>query len=309
METNYAEGSKERDEIVRRLKLCRKQQGNQIDSTKGIEVDPFPRHWTNWTHTSEEMDDDEKELADFYNSIIISKRPYFFRYLYPNYNKKYNNYNHSYENYCQTNFGFSLEYALASSDKKFNKIKEKYFKYIPLLDSDCIMNNVCHYMEKNVSIIKHVSSYNSNKSLASILKSHHIEFDKNKYKKLYNLYKEYKSGKQNISRLYNKDSNEVFKTIDQYNKYIRNKAYFISNNMQELANLAVTICYEVHPSDSKHFAWGIFGEGIIQNIEENKQEVCYIPVKDTFGELNYLGKKYSMREIKIEEDIDGNYFG
>jgi hypothetical protein len=139
-----------------------------------------------------------------------------------------------------------------------------------------------------------------------LLKAHHIEFDKVKFKQLYNLYKEYKSEKRNFSNIKNEKGNEIYKTLDQYNKYIRQKAYMISNNIQELANLAVTICYEIHPSDSKHFAWGIFGEGIIKNIEENKQDICYVPILDEHGALEYLGNHYSMREINVRENMYGN---
>ena len=79
----YKEGTKEYNEIINRLKICRKEQGNQIDKAKGLIVKNFPHHWTNWSNPSHKDCPFNQEDADFYNKLIVDKRPMFMKYLYP----------------------------------------------------------------------------------------------------------------------------------------------------------------------------------------------------------------------------------
>ena len=95
--------------------------------------------------------------------------------------------------------------------------------------------------------------------------------------------------------------------MEQYDKAIRNEAYNgISSNIQELANLALTICYEIHPSDNKSFAWNVFGEGIVENVRKNRQNKVLVPCLDNHGDIEYLGEKYSMIEISVGGDPYAN---
>ena len=45
----FEENSKEYNEIIRRLKQCRKEQGAIIDATTGLVIRSIPSHWTNWS--------------------------------------------------------------------------------------------------------------------------------------------------------------------------------------------------------------------------------------------------------------------
>ena len=44
----FRKNSKERKELIKRLKLCRKIQGTIIDGTKGLIVKPIPKQWYQW---------------------------------------------------------------------------------------------------------------------------------------------------------------------------------------------------------------------------------------------------------------------
>jgi hypothetical protein len=286
-------------------------QGRAIDSAKGITVDPFPQHWIKWTKVTDEMTKEEIERTNFNNSIIVDKRPYFFKHLYGDYNKQFKNYNSAFSNYCVTNLGKSLEEVLSNpiTDAEINT-KNKYFRHSPLLDSDCAMNKICHYMEKNIKQIKIDMKTDQSESTVNILKSYNIELDNEKFEKLLELYKKYKIGKRIFATIKNVEGDSAYKTLEQYNKFIRQEAQLISNNIQELANMSIIICYEKYPSDSKGFAWNIFSEGIIRNIEENRQDECFIPVLDSNGEIEYLGNHYTMKKVDPffeEDDGDNDY--
>ena len=305
MQASYEADSPKYIEIEKRLKLCRQKQGDQIDSTKGIEVDPFPVHWTQYSKTNEGMSKEEIEQCNFNNSIRINKRPYFFRYRYSDWNKKFKNYNNAYDNYCQYHAGKFLEDVLDNPQTKQERnIIKKYRKYSPLLDSNCVVNRICHHMENTVKIIKYDARENVEQSNTLLLKTSTIETDKSKLKKMRLLYKEFKVGKKDFSKIRNDRGEKSYRTLEQYNLYIRNKAMKISSNIQELANLAVDICYELHPSDSNNFVWSVFNEGLLLNILENKQEECFIPlINESGGDILYLGKRYSLKKIDVEKKV------
>jgi hypothetical protein len=298
--------------IVNRLKICRKQQGAIIDSAKGLEIKPIPIWWSSWTKINDGFLEEEKTRAEFNNSIMVDKRPYFFRYLYSKYNKKYNQYTYAYEEYCKVNLGRKLKDILEDpqNDKEL-EVKRKYYKYNVLLDTPCLMNNLCHYLEGEIKLIKENINNKPNEYLTKLLKDSDIPIDKEKLKKLYDLYKIYKSERRDFNNIKNANGEGIYKTLEQYYKHIRQEAFKISNNVCELASLSVIICYEAHPFDSKTFAWGCFPEGILKNIEKNRQDNLYMPFLDEEkGDIEFLGKKYSMKEIVLPEkqEPDEYYF-
>lgn len=87
--------------------------------------------------------------------------------------------------------------------------------------------------------------------------------------------------------------NFVFDWKFYYNKY-KEMCYEVVNNEQALANIAVRLCYENHPNKSKKFIWQIASDGILLNIKQTK---ISLPKRDESGQLEYLGRKYSMVEV------------
>ena len=297
MLNEYNEGTQEYSEILNRLKICRRLQGDQIDKAKGVEILSFPITWTNWS----------KDLSELDKSLLIDKRPYFMRYLYPDKNKAYRDYINGYIYSSNSKFGVPLV-DLLSKDNKTEEERvfiNRYHRNNSLLDNDSLMNNICHHMEKEVKELKIRKSF-VDPNLSILLKNKDIEIDKEKLKQLYIIYKKYKTEKRYFRDLKDANGEEKYKTIEQYNKYIRQECMKISSNISELASLAVTICYEIVPSDNKYFAWSVFGEGIVLNVESNKNDPMFIPTLDPVGNIEYLGKRYSNKEIKLieEEELD-----
>jgi hypothetical protein len=302
----FDENSDEYKEIIRRLKQCRKEQGVIIDGTKGLVIKPIPSHWTKWTKIIENMSEEKIEKARFNNSILIDKRPQFMTNLYSNYSKKYHRYYSTYDTLAQANFRIFLDDLLELDEKDLTKkqkeLLEKFYRYNPLLDSDCVMNNISKYMQKKTKEIKLKPTSCNIENIVKMLKSNDFEIDKVKLDKLYNIYKKYKSGRRNFNSIKDDEDNIRFKTIEQYNKAIRQEALVISSNIRELASLAVVLVYELYPSDNKSFVWAIFGDGIIENIKENKQKNIAMPFLDDDGNIEYLGKRYSRKELIVNED-------
>jgi len=311
----FEENSKEYKEIIRRLKQCRKEQGVIIDGTKGLEVKPIPSHWTNKTKITEDMNKKEIEIANFNNSILIEKRPQFMIHLYPNYNKQYRQYYYDYDILAQAKFKMFLNELLETDINLLNNDQKEFllqfYKYNPFLDTPCEVNNISKHMQEKIKNINCNIKSKWNADMIEPMKKHGLSssWDKNKSDSLYALYNEYKSGKRNFGNIKDDDGNSRWQTIEQYNKFIRQKALLISSDLGELAYYAISKCYvtEGSRSDNKAFAWNIFGNGIIENLKENfKGKKFEIPFSDENGDVEYLGKKYLKKEIKIndvKEDI------
>lgn len=305
--TEFDKNSLEYKETINRLKRFRKEQGAIIDGVKGLVVKPFPVHWTKWKRVDESLNDEEKEKLEFSNKIVINKRPLFMRWVYSSYNRKYEVYNKKWDADARMKLDKRLTDILENNDKttEENDFLLEYFKYHPFIDNSCTMNKVCKFLEKEIKIINcNLKNLKTNKNI-KILKNNSIPSDADKIKKMENLYKKYRGEKLNFREIRNSDGKNLFKTIDQFNRFIRQEANAISSNSSELANLAVDICYVAHESDNKQFAWFVFGDDIVKNIYENRQEKCYIPKENLNGNIEFLGNKYSLQELDftVEEFI------
>ena len=303
----FQEDSKEHNEILRRLKQCRKEQGSIIDATKGLDIKPIPTHWTNWTKITDNMSEKELEIANFNNSILIDKRPQFMQHLYPNYGKEYRQYCIDYDLLAQAKFKLFLDELLA---KDFSKIDneqkifvEEFYKYNPLLNTPCEVNNISNYMQKKIKEISVNTKLLWSKEMIEPMKKQNIgSWDDKKADTIISLHNKYKSGKRSFGSINNQDGGRL-QTIEQYNKAIRQEALRVSDNLGELAYYAIAICYISLEHDNKDFCWSVFSEGIIENLINNtKEKIFEIPFLDDDGDIEYLGKKYKRKEIKIHAE-------
>lgn len=306
----FEEETKEYSELIDRLKRFRKEQGSTIDATKGLEIKPFPIHWTKWNKINENDSDETKNEKRFLNNITINKRPYFMRYVYSHYNREYLNYLNKWKDNARFNFNETLEELLSKEDleTKEKNLIDNYNKYNPFLETNCTMNKICRHMEKNIDQFKIELKYEITDDIILLLKNKKTKTDPIKYKQLYDLYKKYKSEKRNFSKIKNLDDDIKFRSIDQFNKYIRQEANYISSNGSELANMAVDICYITHPNDNKNFLWNVFGDDLLENIYLNRQDDISVPFLDENGDIEYLGNKYKMKKINIDDLYDNEDF-
>lgn len=299
----YEKGSKEYNEIINRLKICRKEQGNQIDKAKGLIVKNFPHHWTNWSNPSHKDCPFNQEDADFYNKLIIDKRPMFMKYLYPTYKQKFNEHYNKYNYLCYRTFGIYIEdlIKLENKTEEQAKLVDNYYRFNPFIETDCPMNNICRYMEKEIKEIKINVKKSSPDHIFNALYNPKIDFTESQLKEMEKIYKAYKKSKsksENIE-LYNQedmDNIELYK-VDNIASLDFD---YISDDIQRLANIAVYINYVLYPTSPKNFCWDLFGDGIILNIYDNSNKEFYIPQLNKNGNIEYMGKKYKNERVMIE---------
>ena len=90
---------------------------------------------------------------------------------------------------------------------------------------------------------------------------------------------------------------EVLNTTINWNYYYERYsriANMICLNPKELANLVVKLCYEKYPKKNKKFIWIIAGQGILENLKQTK---VLLPTENENGQYEYLGRKYSLKEV------------
>jgi hypothetical protein len=100
--------------------------------------------------------------------------------------------------------------------------------------------------------------------------------------------------------------------IDKYDSVINyDKNLFYYNTLKkilksvgslsigEIAVIATIICYDV---EKKHydFLWDVCKDGLFYNLMKRNNGVLNVPTQDEEGDIEYLYKRYSMKQIKID---------
>lgn len=234
---------------------------------------------------------------------MVTKRPYFMRYLYTDYNKKYQKHIENFNVYCISKYGYDINELKNCKYQTEETIKSlKDFELLsPLIDNNSTMNLLCHYMENQIQEIK---AYRKNKFAYYELMMSDIDNEK---------IKEYI---EQIIPYYNRflqirakdviEQDEI--NYDIYGMDISSLKLSmiknISSNENELCNICILLVYSIHPNYKKDFAWDLFGDIIIKNIINNTDGIAHMPIKDKKGKTEYLYSKYSFIDLDLKESLE-----
>jgi hypothetical protein len=98
------------------------------------------------------------------------------------------------------------------------------------------------------------------------------------------------------------ESEDEISNADDFVQLIEREAYNISNNLSELTNLLVELCYGRHGENSKEFCWKMFNaRGILENLYHRYNGFIQVPILDESGSHEYLGKRYSLTSVVLGE--------
>lgn len=328
----FKKDSDEYKEISLRIKLLREIVGQEIDRIKGVAKPELPHEWKKMLKILPTDSQEERQKKYKHNSMIIqnNKKPYYFRYRYPELNQRYKQYENTYNQQAKDMFGLKVKQLIKKVDKTEQQtmLVRRYQKNNPLITSNCNMNILCKELENVDFDIK----YNNNKGNISKLPTFEALFsgrplDKNKYnitKKCYQKYHSQKQIKMLDSLLYfsgysttdpleeNWDYNEVrISLLDIIREEIRQEVKDNSIEVEEF----LYYCHLMSKEYSRFnwaFVWDILDIQIINYIPNGRS---YAPVKvidKTEGSKEYLGQYYMLKDItkdapivKLKETIDG----
>lgn len=294
MQSQYAVGSVEWGELEERLKFCCKLQSMQIDKAKGLDIDEIPKHWTEFRYAIK-LDGGEKGLNC---KLLIEDRPYFMRYRYSKYNKEYKNVVRDFNRYVSMAYGEDKTLEHKESQEYADLVKF-YKKRNGLLETSGTMNRICMYMEKELAGVKNTRFGEYAEEAYEVLFDTNIQMSEGNIQKMLDIRTEYLDFKKNT-----KLSDSKYVTWEQYFKNIREKCFVeISNDIKELANIAVYICYKLFPNKPKDFCWDCFGGGIKKNVLNNST-MAFIPTLCEYGDIDYLGKKYIQTPLVLRSSVE-----
>lgn len=303
------------NEIMKRIKLLREIVGQEIDRIKGADKPSLPSSWKQYYQIEETDTPEERLLKMKHNSMVISKKPYFFRYLYPELNQCFKQFESSYNQVSKDMFGIKFKKLLKKEDKtpEETTLVRNYQKYSPLITSDCTMNHLCREFERVDFDIKFARDSSSKRVSSSLLPTFKDQFDplfsEEKLAAVRDLYRQYNSRKQ-IKHIVNiMDTTAISASPDDYVE-IRSSVY--TAMIQELQNIYLSLslsgeeflyyCSKLAPLYSNFnwgFAWDILEDQIIKLIPQGQS---YCPILDPEGE-EYLGSFYSLKDISTIDPV------
>lgn len=298
-------------ELMRRIKLLREIVGQEIDRIKGADKPSLPTEWRKF-QTIDPDDTPEQATAKYRtNAMVVSKKPYFFRYLYPELNQRFKQFEDSYNQISRDMFGIKFKQLLKKEDKteEEKNFVRRYQKYCPLITSPCTMNRLCREFESvNFDIAYH------DKNTTSLLPTYEAyyasTYDKTKYQAIRKMYTSYSNRKQikNLTALLLTPSVPV--DSDDYAE-IRSTIYdaIITDIQNQLEALSISgdeflfYCHRLskdYASFNWGFAWEILDDQILKYIPQGTS-LC--PVRDPENGFEYLGDRYSLKDITDTTEI------
>lgn len=262
------------------------------------------------------------DKKNFLNSILADRKPYFFRYKYNHLNKELNQYNKKADQNAQTRFKMSLKDLKNIPVDKLTLEQQDflfyYDKFLPVLDSPCVMNKICHYIESvDFEIKKKVRSSQGFDYSLLLSDSNNFVVDKRMLKQLKLIIEEEIASWRQILVRSNQKGNEVFsfdkdttKKFDSNEKVdkelrmqvLKRKLEDICSNEERLANHLIYLFYVEKPSLNKSFLWNLVGRQIFENVKA-KTRSFYFPFKNPNGSLKFLYENYSIERVLVE-DLD-----
>ena len=305
----FNKDSNEYKTLVNRLKMCTKLQSAQIDKAKiGKEVKGIPNIWTEWIKTNKDDTEKEKLNKEFLNSILLDRHPYFFIYLYKNTYYNYNKYVKSNDLSCRQKFGIPLNELINKKDK--NDVEQSfvntYNKFLPVIDSNSVMNSLCKYIQSIDFDIKNKLKIKTDNDLYKLYMDDSIPKNNDLYKKVLKQYNSFMRELKDLNNMgingsfdkskYNDESNEI--VINIYNIF-KNKMFKICSNAFELTNYLVEIFYCEYKNSNKDILWNSFGEYIFNNVKNKNDKPILFPISNNKGNIIYLNKKYKLKRVII----------
>lgn len=320
-----------RAEIMRRIKLLREIVGQEIDRIKGADKPHLPAEWRRIEKILPEDSETEKTRKYYMNSMAITKKPYFFRYRYPDLDRRFRQFESSYDRVSRDMFGIPLKKLMKKPASERTKDEEnllrRYRKYSPLVTSSCSMNLLCREMEhvdddirfgRDAATGRKEENISMLPTYAGYCASDHDPARMDAVVKSYRQYKARRRVKALDAVLdgFPEDpGSESFPAIsrsmdDALVDAIRDGLADIGMDGEEF----LYYCSRIAPTYKSFdwgFAWAVLGDSIVRYIPYGES---FMPVRDPDGPVEYLGEHYSMvsvtqhRELATQQ-LFGSLFG
>lgn len=298
--------SKEYEVTMNRIKMCTKLQSAQIDKAKiGKKVKGIPKPWVKYEKLLDTDAPEEKQRKEFNNKILLEKHPYFFIYLYKGTRTKYKKHVTSYNITCLQRFGMEL-HELLKIDRKTpeqHKFIRQFEYFSPVIDSDCVMNNLCRYIESVDFGLRNILKLPEDVHTYKYLSNDSVTIDNGKLQDVIKLYKEHKKSINQLAAMNsqpdrNKYDQDKHGKILGHSEVFKDRLLEICSNEEEATEYMIHLFYIDSPTANKDLLWNVCGNQIVENIK-SKIDSYTIPISDENGDLEYLNNKYSLQKVEL----------
>ena len=306
VKAKFPVGSKEWLELEYRVQACIMKSQDSIDAAKGIDIPfGFPKSWIDYKACKINDNDtpEEKERKEFYGRIVADKKPLFMTEVYPNLKKERDALRKKENMRCLTRYGRKLDEVLENplTDEEKETVKF-YHIFNPVDESPCLMNKVFKFVEEE---FKNFKCENIKKEeYAKLLKTDR-GYPKRLLKQLDDLYLDYvyiNDMARYRSSVLKETGNDKASVMVAIENELKEKAYAIHNNQEELCNAIVDYVYG-NSKVSKNFLWFICGEQLIDNLLKKYNYTVSYPVMvgdDEPYDFEYKGLKFKMYSKTVE---------
>lgn len=267
----------------------------------GREVKGIPRIWTKRQKITEEDDDTTRAYKERMNYLCLDRHPYFFVYRYEDTRRKYNQHVKKYEKWAKQSFVKPLDTILTNGPE--NEAEQEFlagfFRYSPVIDSNSVVNRLCHHIEKvNFNVRSHLKMKEST-SVYKFFISDEIEFNCSTYDRVVEAYEKF--CKECANYKYTElDSNSQDPLMGNFVGMLYSYVSDACSNVYEAISYLAYYLYEVKEKANKEMLWKTYGQEICTILRRNNDGTVMIPMYDEDGDIEYLGKTYSMKEVAID---------
>jgi len=168
------------------------------------------------------------------------------------------------------------------------------------------MNLLCRYIEGINFDISQKIKINDTSNILDLYKNHGIKYDEHMYNLIIKILNQHIKGKLFDQLLPNDDEDDLNyneESVTEYyndNELLEDKISKICSNPYLVANCLIDYFYTEKPSMNKDILWGSYGKYIFYNVKNNsKTDFVQFPFPDDNGDINYMGKKYVLKGVKL----------
>ena len=304
--SNYESGSVEYEILRYRTQCGQALQQEEIDKAKGILPNPMPKSWYIFSENVIKDDDSEEIIAQktLNQRLCAAKKPYFFGYNYTTLKQEYDTYVRDTDEHIQSITGKSIRDLLKNDGKLAEgeqKILDFYKKRLPLDVSPSTMNRICWAIEDEfdgVNVFENIDfDY-------SIYKSG-IEYSLEDYELIKRKCEDYKRKKREINKKKfvenDQEEESVADQIIKLNADLEENCLAICPNEQTLCEILLDICYR--DGVDVGIVWNLCGDTIVDKLVAKSGKYSY-PERDSCGDFDFGGLKFSMRDIIVGGDAN-----
>ena len=299
--SRYPIESEEYKELQYRIKCGQLIQQDAIDAAKGIIAKPMPVEWHD-SHAVMRMGDVDKR--DLYLRIVADRKPYFMKYIYPTLSKQYKDYIRKVNINTSRLFNKGIDDLIHEDISKLTDREIEFLGYyeklMPVGNSDCVMNRICHRFETEFDHVlanKEQQSFYNYESLSG--NSEYTTYQRDRVWKLFREYCDSISRYMKVADSQGDNKDSQIQALSNIKYEFLSECTSVCPNNQCLYDIIIDVAGKKNMT--KKFVWDICGETILENLlEKNNYEIEY-PIMSENGDIEFGGYRFEIakREVVI----------